>query len=137
MSADEVHRQCVAQIRLRAYDDRYIDQDEEREILQILEQEAASADALRDTLSKVCDRHNFVLESRVLADVKKRLANGKIDEKDFHDAVTTCKARFRGKKDETQVKRLIVEMIEDNGFQVKTGMFRNWYAKVKREVGLG
>jgi hypothetical protein len=137
MSADEVHRQCVAQIRLRAYDDRYIDQDDEREILQILEQEAAPADTLRETLSNVCDRHNFVLESRVLADVKERLGSGKIDEKDFHDTMTMCKTRLRGKKDEGQVKRLIVEMIDENGFKVKTGMFRNWFAKVKRDVGLG
>ena len=35
MSLDELKRQFVEQVKLRAYDDKYIDRNEEREILQL------------------------------------------------------------------------------------------------------
>ena len=41
MTLDEVKRQFVEQVKLRAYDDKYIDKNEEREILQIALQSAA------------------------------------------------------------------------------------------------
>jgi hypothetical protein len=137
MSADDLQGLCVAQIRLRSYDERYIDENDEREILEIIGQQGAAPDSARNTLFEVCDRHNYVLESRVLADLKDRIATAKIDEKEFNDAVASSKKRLRGKKDEMQVRRLVVEIIEENGFKVRTGMFWNWYAKVKKEVGLG
>ena len=35
MSLDEIKKRFVNEIKLRAYDDQYVDRDEEREILQI------------------------------------------------------------------------------------------------------
>jgi hypothetical protein len=35
-----------------------------------------------------------------------------------------------------QVKRMVLEVIEENSFKVKTGMFSNWYARVKKDVGM-
>ena len=77
----------------------------------------------------------------MLADVKDLVEtfasnDGKIDEKEFNDAVTTCKKKMQGKKNDIQVKRMVIEIIEDNGYKTKTGMFSNWYAKVKKEVGV-
>ena len=34
------------------------------------------------------------------------------------------------------VKRMVCEIIDDNAFKIKTGMFSNWYAGVKKEIGL-
>jgi hypothetical protein len=141
MSLDEVKRQFVEQVKLRAYDDKYIDKNEEREILQIALQQGVTVDSARAALAQVCESHSYVLESRVLTDVKDLIdtfANndGKIDEKEFNDAVTTCKKKMLGKKNDIQVKRMVIEIIEDNGYKTKTGMFSNWYAKVKKEVGV-
>jgi hypothetical protein len=141
MSLDEVKRQFVEQVKLRAYDDKYIDKNEEREILQIALQQGVTVDSARAALSQVCENHGYVLESRVLADVKDLIEtfatnDGKIDEKEFNDAVTTCKKKMQGKKNDIQVKRMVIEIIEDNGYKVKTGMFSNWYAKVKKDVGV-
>jgi hypothetical protein len=31
---------------------------------------------------------------------------------------------------------MVLEIIEENSYKVKTGMFSNWYARVKKEVGM-
>ena len=62
--------------------------------------------------------------------------DGHIDEKEFKDAVTTMKKQTQGKKTDVQCKRMVVEIIEDNAFKVKQGMFHHWYDVVKKEVGM-
>ena len=141
MSLDEVKRQFVEQVKLRAYDDKYIDKNEEREILQLALQQGVTVDSARAALAQVCEANGYVLESRVLAQLKDLVDtfasnDGKVDEKEFNDAVTTCKKATQGKKNEVQCKRMVIEIIEDNSYKVKTGMFSNWYARVKKEVGI-
>ena len=92
-------------------------------------------------LAQVCESNGYVLESRVLTDIKDLIEtfasnDGKIDEKEFNDAVTTCKKKMQGKKNDVQVKRMVLEIIEENSYKVKTGMFSNWYARVKKECGM-
>src|SRR5581483_8629713 len=141
MSLDEVKRQFVEQVKLRAYDDKYIDKNEEREILQIAIQQGVTVDSARAALAQVCEAQGYVLESKALAQVKNVVEtfagnDGKIDEKEFNDAVTICKKETQGKKNDLQCKKMVLEIIEDNSFKVKTGLFSNWYARVKKEVGM-
>jgi hypothetical protein len=141
MSLDEVKRQFVEEVKLRAYDDKYIDKGEEREILQSALQKGVTVDSARAALAQVCESNGYVLESRVLTDIKDLIEtfasnDGKIDEKEFNDAVTTCKKKMQGKKNDNQVKKMVLEIIEENSYKVKTGMFSNWYARVKKEVGM-
>jgi hypothetical protein len=141
MSLDEVKRQFVEQVKLRAYDDKYIDKNEEREILQIALQQGVTVDSARAALAQVCESNGYVLESRALNDIKDLIEtfasnDGKIDEKEFNDAVTTLKKKTMGKKNDNQLKRMVVDIIEDNSYKVKTGMFSNWYARVKKDIGV-
>jgi hypothetical protein len=141
MSLDDVKRQFVEQVKLRAYDDKYIDKTEEREILQIALQQGVTVDSARAALAQVCESQGYVLESKALAQIKDLIDtfagnDGKIDEKEFNDAVTTCKKATQGKKNDIQCKRMVLEIIEENSYKVKTGMFSNWYARVKKEVGM-
>src|SRR5947208_1993055 len=141
MSLDEVKRQFVEQVKLRAYDDKYIDKNEEREILQIALQQGVTVDSARAALAQVCEANNYVLESVALKAVKELIEiqagnDGKIDEKEFNDAVSLLKTRTQGKKNEVQAKRMVIEIIEDNNYKIKTGMFSNWFSRVKREVGM-
>ena len=141
MSLDDVKRQFVEQVKLRAYDDKYIDKNEEREILQIALQQGVTVDSARAALAQVCENNGYVLESRVLSQLKDLIDtfagnDGKIDEKEFNDTVTTCKKATQGKKTDIQCKRMVLEIIEENSFKVKTGMFSNWYARAKKEVGM-
>jgi hypothetical protein len=141
MSLDEVKKRFVEEVKLRAYDDKYIDKNEEREILQGALQLGVTVDSARAALAQVCESNGYVLESRVLSEIKDLIDtfasnDGKIDEKEFNDAVAQCKKRTQGKKNDVQCKRMVAEVIEENSFKVKTGMFSNWYARVKKDVGL-
>jgi hypothetical protein len=141
MSLDEVKRQFVEQVKLRAYDDKYIDKGEEREILQLALQQGVTVDSARSALAQVCDSNGYVLESSALKAVKEMIDiqagnDGKIDEKEFNDAVALLKVRTQGKKNEIQVKKMVLEIIGENNYKVKTGLFSNWYTRAKKEVGL-
>ncbi len=66
MSLDEVKKRFVEEVKLRAYDDKYIDKNEEREILQTALQQGVTVDSARAALAQVCESNGYVLESRVL-----------------------------------------------------------------------
>jgi hypothetical protein len=141
MTLDEVKKRFVEEVKLRAYDDKYIDKNEEREILQIALQAGITVDSARAALAQVCESNGYVVESRVLTDIKDTIEvaagnDGKIDEKEFNDAVALLKKKVQGKKNDVQCKRMIIEIIEDNSYKVKTGLFSNWYSRVKKEVGM-
>ena len=141
MNLDEVKRQFVEQVKLRAYDDKYIDKNEEREILQIALQQGITVDSARSALAQVCESNNYVLETVALKAVKELIEiqaanDGKLDEKEFGDALSLLKTRTQGKKNELQCKRMLIEIIEENNYKIKTGMFSNWFTRTKREVGM-
>src|SRR5262249_42215659 len=102
MNLDDVKRRFVEEVKLRAFDDKYIDKNEEREILQIALQQGVGVDSARAALAQVCDANEYVLESRVMSELKDLLDtlagnDGKVDEKEFNDAVAMCKKRTKGK----------------------------------------
>ena len=141
MTLDEVKKRFVEEVKLRAYDDKYIDRNEEREILQIALQAGITVDSARAALAQVCESNGYVLESKVLTEIKDMIdiqaANdGKIDEKEFNDAVALTKKKTQGKKNDVQCKRMVIQVIDDNSYKVKTGLFSNWFARVKKEVGM-
>jgi len=141
MTLDEVKRQFVEQVKLRAYDDKYIDKNEEREILQMALQHGVTVDSARAALAQVCEGNGYVLESTAIAAVKEMIAiqaanDGKIDEKEFNDAVALMKVRTQGKKTDVQCKRMVVEIIDEASYKTSTGFFSNWFTRVKREVGI-
>jgi hypothetical protein len=140
MSLEEVKKRFVEEVKLRAFDDKYIDKGEEREILQIALQQGISVDSARAALSQVCEAQGYILESRVVGELKDLLDtlpgnDGQIDEKEFNDAVTVCKKRTQGKRNDIQCKRMVIEIIEDNSYKTSKGWFSSWYDKVKKEVG--
>jgi hypothetical protein len=141
MSLDDVKERFVEEFKLRGDDDKYIDKIEEVEILQIAVRQGVSAESARAALGQVCDARAYVLESRVLGEVKELIEtfagkDGKIGEKDFRDAVATLKKHCQGRRDDGQCKRMVVEVIEANCYRVKEGLFNRWYGKVKKEIGM-
>jgi len=141
MNLDDVKKQFVEQVKLRAYDDKYIDKNEEREILQMALQHGVTVDSARAALAQVCESQGYVLESVAIKAVKEMIDiqaknDGKIDEKEFGDAVSLLKVRTEGKKNDLQCKRMVIEIIDENSYKIKTGLFSNWYTRTKREVGM-
>ena len=45
-----------------------------------------------------------------------------------------AKKYTQGKRNENQCKRMVVEIIDDNSYKVKQGMFNHWYDAVKKEL---
>jgi DNA-directed RNA polymerase beta subunit len=143
MSLDEVKKRFVEEIKLRAYDDKYIDKDEEREILQQAIQMGVSVDSARAALAQVCEANSYIQESKVLSQIKDLIDtfagnDGHIDHKEFEDSVTTCKKACQGKRTDVQCKKMVIQVIEDNSYKVKSGGWfaADWYQKEKKSVGL-
>jgi hypothetical protein len=140
VNLEEVKKRFVEEVKLRAYDDKYIDRKEEREILQIAIQSNISVDSARAALAQVCEAQDYVLESKVVGQLKDVLDtaagnDGQIDEKEFNDIVTNCKKWTRGKKTDIQCKKMIIEIIDESSFKTSKGWFSSWYEKVKKDVG--
>lgn len=140
MSLEDIKRRFVEEIKLRAFDDKYIDRAEEREILQIALQQGISVDSARAALSQVCEAQSYVMESKVMKELKDLLDtlagnDGKIDEKEFNDALTMAKKKTEGKRTEVQLKRMLLDIIDDNSYKTSKGWFSSWYDRVKKEVG--
>ena len=142
MSLEDVKKRFVEEVKLRAYDDKYIDKNEEREILQIAIQQGISVESARAALAQVCDAQSYILESKVLSEIKDLVDtfasnDGVVSEKEFNDSVAQLKKRCQGKRNDVQCKRMVIELIEENSYQDKTGVFSNWYARVKKDLGMG
>jgi hypothetical protein len=141
MDLDSVKKRFVEEVKLRAFDDKYIDKNEEREILQIALTQGVGVDGARAALAQVCDMNGYVMESKVLSEIKDLLDtlngnDGKIDEKEFNDAIAMCKKRTQGKRTDVQCKRMVIQIIEDNSYRTSKGWFSNWYTAAKKEVGM-
>lgn len=142
MSLEEVKKRFVNEIKLRAYDDKYVDKNEEREILQIAIQLGVSIDSARGALAQVCDENGYVLESSVIKTIKDQVEaaagdDGKVDQKEFDMIFASTKKAMQSKKSDREVKIMIVQVMEDTGnTKVKTGWFSDWYSAMKKDLGI-
>ena len=142
MSIEEVKKRFVNEIKLRAYDDKYVDRNEEREILQVAIQLGVSIDSARTALAQVCDEAGYVLESGVLKAIRDNVEaaagnDGKIDQKEFDLIFGNIKRSAQSKKNDREIKKMIVTVMEDTGNnKVKTGWFSDWYAALKKDLGM-
>ena len=142
MSLDDLKRRFIDEIKLRAYDDKYIDKNEEREILQIAIQQGISIDSARNALAQVCEHQGYVLESSLLKMIKDQIEtaagnDGKVDQKEFELIFQNAKKAAQGRKNDRELKKMIVQLMEDTGNnKVKTGWFSNWYTALKQDLGM-
>ncbi len=142
MSIEEVKKRFVNEIKLRAYDDKYIDKNEEREILQIAIQLGVSIDSARAALVQVCDEHGYAMESSLIKQIKDQVDaamgdDGKIDQKEFDMILATVRKTASGKKNDREIKKMIIQVMEETGNnKVKTGWFSDWYSAMKKDLGM-
>ena len=142
MSIDEIKKRFVNEIKLRAYDDKYIDRNEEREILQIAIQLGVNLESARGALMQVCEAQGYIHESAVLKLVMDQIEvaaanDGKIDQKEFELIFDNAKKAIQGKKTDRQIKMMIVNLMDDSGNnKIKTGWFSDWYTAMKKDLGM-
>jgi hypothetical protein len=142
MSPDAIQSRFVDEIKLRAYDDRYIDKNEEREILQIAIQHGIGIDTARDELAHVCEENGYVLESSLMIRVRCQAEAlvthaGRLERGAFDQILDDARRQVQGRKNDRELKKIVVLVIDDAGLnRIKTGWFTDWYASLKRELGL-
>jgi hypothetical protein len=142
MSPDAIQARFVDEIKLRAYDDRYIDKNEEREILQIAIQQGIGIDSARADLAAVCGQNGYVLESSLMQRIRAQAeaavaAAGHLEREAFDRLLADARAHVQGRKNDRELKKIAVLVIEDAGLnRVKAGWFTDWYASLKRELGM-
>jgi len=142
MAIEEIKKRFVNEIKLRAYDDKYIDKNEEREILQIAIQLGVGIDSARSALVQVCDEHSYVMESVVNKMIKDQVESafgndGQIDQKEFDLIFANIRKAINGKKNDREVKKMMIAVMEDTGMnKVRKGWFSNWYSDMKKDLGM-
>lgn len=141
MSPEDVKKRLVEEIKARGYDDRYIDRNEEREIIQIAIQLGVTVESALAALEQVCSESGYVQESRVLRRIEEQIAaaasDGAVDRQEFDSVFASVKQAVGGKRTDREIKALIVGVMERTGHnKVRRGWFRNWYAGLKRELGM-
>jgi hypothetical protein len=139
---EDIKKRFVDEIKLRAYDDKYVDKAEEREILQIAIQQGVGIDSARSALVQVCESQGYILESLLLKNIKDQVEtaagnDGKVDQKEFDLIFQNIKKLAQGKKNDREIKKMIVTVMEDTGLnKVKTGWFSDWYTTMKKDLGM-
>jgi hypothetical protein len=142
MSSDAIQQRFIDEINQRGSDDKYIDKNEEREILQIAIHQGIGIEAGRFALGEVCSRNGYLLESDLVKSVRERcqaatVEGRKIDRTTFEGLMNDLRTAVQGRRDDRELMKLIVTVIEDNDLKVNTGRVFNWYRGVKRQVGRG
>jgi hypothetical protein len=142
MTEDEIKKRFVSEIELRGYDDKYIDRNEEREILQIAIQLGVTIDNARLALVQVCEEKGYIIESAIARQIRRDVematgSRGKVDRREFDAIFENTRRAVQGKKNDRDIRKMIVTVMEDTGnTRVKTGWFSNWYASMKKDLGL-
>jgi hypothetical protein len=142
MSPDAMQKRFVDEIKLRGFDDKYIDKNEEREILQIAIQHGIGIDSARDALDAVCTEHGYVLESALIKIIKDQCEtaaanDGKMDLRRFEQIVASARQAAQGRKNDRELKKLVITVMEDHALnRIKTSWFHNWYNALKRDLGM-
>ena len=142
MDTDEIKKRFLKEITLRGYDDKFIDRNEEREIIQLAIQLGMNIDSARLALSQVCVDLDYVQESSVANMIRNQLTtalgnDGKVDRKEFDHVFATVKQAMKGCKTDVEIKKMMVNLLEESGqARIKRGWFTDWYAAMKRELGL-
>lgn len=143
MSPDELHARYVAEIENRGRDDKYIDGVEERELMQIAIQHGFSAERARSLLVDVCRERGYVIEATVVQLIRDQLAttgrtDRRINRSAFDAVVNQAVGEVRGTtRTRNDVLKLVVAAMDDGGFtRAKTWWGRDWYSRLKRDLGI-
>lgn len=136
MNLDEVKKRFVQEIKLRAYDDRYVDKDEEMEILKIAIADGITVDSARHALRQVCEANDYTVESLLDEKAKEMLeqfaADGEVDKKEFEDTVAVVTKAAKGRLSEAKVKKKVKGIMEAEDMKPRHGMFKggSWYKDI-------
>lgn len=132
-----IKNRFIEEIKLRAYDDRYIDVTEEKEILQIAIKEGMSVDSARALLRQVCETQGYIIESLLNEKAKTLLEqfssnDGSIDKKEFDDTVAIIFKAAQNRLSQAKCQKKVKTLILENEWKVKEGFLKGgkWFSEI-------
>jgi len=135
--SEEVKKQFIDYIMLQVFDDQYIDRQEEKKILEEGIKKGFGVEEGLAVIRQVASEKNLVLERDAedrAKDVLEAFANndGKVDKKEFENAVSVFKTNSKGKIPDHELKKRLKQMMETNGWKAKEGgLFGSkWYSAI-------
>lgn len=139
MSASEpIQKQFIEYIKSKAFDDQYIDREEEKKILEVGIKNGITIDESLSLVRQVASQMGWVIERDAEDQAKQFLENatindGKVDKKEFENALILFKKATKGKITEPEMKKRLKKIMEDNAWKAKEGgLFGSkWYSAIE------
>jgi len=136
--SDAAKKHLVDYIMLQVFDDQYIDRQEEKKILQEGVTKGIGVEEGLAIIRQVVSEKGFILERDAEERTKEMLDtfasnDGKVDKKEFEDAMAIFKKNTKGKIPEHEMKKRLKIMMVENGWNAKEGGFfgSKWYSAIQ------
>ena len=135
--SEDVKRAFIDYIMLQVFDDKYIDRQEEKKILEEGIKKGISVENGLAIIRQVAAEKGLALEREAEERAKEMLErfatnDGKVDKKEFEDTLAIFKSASKSKIPEPEMKKRLKNMMEENGWQAKEGgLFGSkWYSAI-------
>ncbi len=134
MVSESIRNQFVEFIALQGFDDKYIDRQEEKRILEVgVKNDISVGDSLA-LIREIAAEKGLVIErdveDKAKAVLENAVADGKIIKKEFEEAFAVFKTACKGKIPDPEIKQRLKQMMETNGWQA-SGLFGiKWYTTI-------
>lgn len=135
--SEEVKKRFIDYIMLQVFDDKYIDRQEEKKILEEGVRQGIGVEEGLAIMRQVASEKSLALERDAeerAQEMLERFAtnDGKVDKKEFEDALAIFKSASKNKIPEAEMKKRLKKMMEDRGWKAKEGgLFGSkWYSAI-------
>lgn len=136
MSLEEIKKHFIEQIKLRAFDDKFIDKKEEKEILSIAIDQGITVESARKALVQVAEHLEYIVESKLDEYAKERFEaaiqkNKGVTKEAYLKIAKELSSMSNGILTNAKIREKLRSIIKDNAFAIKEGMMQggNWYSK--------
>ena len=136
MSVEEIKRKFIEHVKLRGYDDKFIDSAEERKILEYGIQQGISLDQGRALVAQVAIEQGYAVESVAEMKAKEVLeqfaSDGQVDKKEFDDAVAIISRTMRGNLSDDACRKKVKEIMLKQGWKAREGFMKggSWFSNI-------
>lgn len=134
---EEVIDKIRQEVKMRTYDDKYLDQNEEKEILRIGIELKMDVDDTLALILSICNEIGTVCERHIEITCKDMLKvyaenDGKIDKKEFDDVTQLYLNKTQGRISQQEAQRRLKKIIVNNRWIAKEGGFfgNKWFSAI-------
>lgn len=143
MTVADVRELFVREIEHRARADRYIDRDEEREIVQIGLQLGLGIEKTRAELHSICIERGYFVETAAVRAIQIELrrilqANPRgLNGGDYAAVLGFAREKLQEHRGELEIRKIAMAVLEDTPeTRLHLGWFGNWFERERRALGL-